>query len=43
MYYLKYDEIYLTLLFLSGPGIFLPFRPFLQFIKMLKKISKWAY
>jgi hypothetical protein len=37
MYYLKYDELDLTLLFFSGPGVFLPFRPFLQFVKMLKK------
>jgi len=45
MYYLKYDEIELTLLFFSGPGVFLPFHPFLQFIKMFsrKKMNKWAY
>jgi hypothetical protein len=39
MYYLKYAEIDLTLLFLSGPGVFLPFYPFLQFIKMFLKKS----
>lgn len=39
MYYLKYDETDLTLLFFSGPGVFLPFRPFLQFIKMFLKKS----
>jgi len=34
MYYLKYDETDLTLLFFSGPGVFLSFRPFLQFVKV---------
>jgi hypothetical protein len=33
MFYLKYDE----LLFFSGSGVFLPFCPFLQFIKLFKK------